>query len=139
MEKKKKRTSATEDNQFITLPRGEFLVEAVRQTHHRLLGDFVQNQSASIPDRLTIAVEDNSMAGAGIQSGDFVVVERGKYAEGDILAVQLGDKTVVRRYFRAARRIRLESAPPGRETIIVESNTPGVTILGRVVQVVKEV
>ncbi len=137
MEKKKQQTRE-EGHQFIQVPRGEFLVETVRQSNGRSVGDFVRNLATEIADRLTLPVEDNSMAGAGIHSGDFVVVERGKFSEGDILAVQLGEKVVVRRYFRAARRIRLESAPPGRETIIIEANTPGVTILGRVVQIVKE-
>ncbi len=134
----KKKQPSAERHQFIEVPRGEFLVETVRQSRGHSLGDFVQNRSTRLADRLTLPVEDNSMAGAGIQAGDFVVVENGRYSEGDILAVQLGDKVVVRRYFRAARRIRLESAPPGRETIIIEADTPGVTILGRVVQVVKE-
>ncbi len=134
----KKDQISNAEHQFIQVPRGEFLIETLQQYQGRSLGDFVQNRVTHLPQRLTLLVTDDSMAGAGICHGDYVVVENGRYEEGDILAVQLGDKIAVRRYFRAARRIRLESVPPGRETIIVEVDTPGVTILGRVVQVVKE-
>ena len=134
-----KKQFSGEQHQFIEVPRGEFWVKAVQGSQGRTLGDFIQNRSAQLPERLTLPVADDSMAGVGIQAGDFVVIERGRYTEGDILAVQLGDTVVIRRYFRAALRIRLESAPPGRETIIIEADAPGVVILGRVVQVVKEI
>ncbi len=140
MRKKQNHKSIAPDGaQFVQLPKGEFLLEAVRQDPRRSLGEFVQNRPLHLPERLTLQVDDNSMAGADIHAGDFVVVEAGKFVEGDILAVQLGEKIVIRRYFKTARRIRLESVPPGRETIIIEANTPGVRILGRVVQVVKEI
>ncbi len=126
--------------EFFRLPRAEYLIEDLQSGATKNLGDWVQNQREESADRFTLAMEDDLMKGAGIQCGDYVVIHKERdFNEGDILAVQLGDKTIVRRYFRAAERIRLECDPASRQTIIVEKSTPGFQILGRVVQIIREI
>jgi len=126
--------------EFFRLPRAEFLIEEVRRNASLSLGDLSQNERLKDDSRTTLLVERVDMQGAGIQPGDYVVIKHQReYQEGDILAVRLGGETLIRRYFRAANRIRLECDPPSRQTIIVETDTPGFAILGRVVQVIREV
>ena len=123
---------------FVRLPRGELLCHRVQQHSGGSLGDFVRNEALMLSERLSLPVTEAAMTGAGIHPGDYVVVEKGKFAEGDILAVRLGEAVLIRRYFRAANRIRLECEPPTQPTIIVEADTPGFVILGRVIQTIRE-
>ncbi len=128
------------NEEFFRLPRAEFLVEEVRRNKSLNLGDLSQNERLKDDSRTTLLVETQDMQGAGIQPGDYVVIkQQAEYQEGDILAVHLGEETLIRRYFRAANRIRLECDPPSGQTIIVETDTPGFSILGRVVQIIREV
>lgn len=126
---------------FFRLPRAEFLVENIRRDASLNLGDLTRNSSITDSRHFPLQIENNDLQGAGIRAGDYLLIETGNpvYTEGDILAVQLGEHILFRRYFRAANRIRLECDPPSGQTIIVEADTPGFTILGRVVQIIREV
>ncbi|NOX35916.1 MAG: hypothetical protein GXO78_00090 [Calditrichaeota bacterium] len=137
--KMRQHTQESTAESFVKLPRGEFLLQQVRGLSTRSLGDFVRNETLEMTERLPLQVTDDAMVGAGIRAGDYVIVEKGKFAEGDILAVRLGDAVLIRRYYRAANRIRLECDPATRQTLIVEADTPGFAILGRVVQIIREV
>lgn len=100
----------------------------------------VVNDVWETSDRFSMKVEDNRMADAGIHKGDYVIIKKvGRYREGDIVVVKLGNKLIIRQYFIAARRIRLECRNPDRQTMILDSDTPGFSILGSVVQVIKEI
>ncbi len=126
--------------EFFQAPRAEFLLEEVRESSHRQVGDLVTNPLLHASDRRTIRVEDDLMTGADIRAGDFVVVEqRDRYEEGSIVAVKIGNRRFVRRYFRAQKRIYLQGDPPTREVMIVEPHTPGFRILGQVVQIIREI
>ncbi len=126
--------------EFFRAPRAEFLLEELQESPHRQIGDLVTNPLLPGSGRLTIRVEDEAMKGADIRNGDFVVVEkRNSYEEGSILAVQLGNRRFVRRYFRAQKRIYLQGDPSTREVMIVEPHTPGFRILGQVVQIIREI
>ncbi len=138
---KSERESASAGGEdFFRLPRAEDLLDELRESPNRNIGDLVSNPALHLPDRFTLQVSDNRMEGADIREGDYVVVQQQPgYPEGCILAVQLGERQLVRRYFRAGGRIQLHCDPPSRQVLIVESHTPGFRILGQVVQVIREI
>lgn len=127
--------STPSGEEFFRLPRLEDLL-AEHGTRKGRVDGMVINDLLQSTDRFSMAVGDDRMAGAGIRSGDHVVVSReATPRDGDIIAVQIGERRLVRRYFNASRRIRLETAEADAPVMIVDERTPGVTILGRVVQV----
>lgn len=85
-------------------------------------------------ETFTLRVVGESMVGAGIFDGDFVVVRKQKTAEpGDIVVAVIGDEATVKRFYPESDCIRLE---PENETfgpIVVEFDTPGFYIAGKVV------
>jgi SOS-response transcriptional repressor LexA len=96
----------TPEQEFFRIPRAEFLIEELQNNRNRQIGDLVTNTSRNIANRFTLKAEDNCMDGAGIREGDHMVIEKkSNYTEGSILAVQLGNNKLVRRYFRAGDRI----------------------------------
>jgi repressor LexA len=79
-----------------------------------------------------LRVKGDSMIGAGIFDGDFVVVRQQPTAEnGDIVVALLEDEATVKRFFRESDRIRLQPENESMEPIYVRD----VTILGKVVAV----
>jgi repressor LexA len=79
-----------------------------------------------------LRVKGESMIGAGIFDGDFVVVRQQPTAEnGDIVVALLEDEATVKRFFRESDRIRLQPENESMEPIYVRD----VTILGKVVAV----
>jgi SOS-response transcriptional repressor LexA len=139
-QKQKPETAAEPGEEFFQLPRAEFLAEEIQESHRRQIGDFVVNPSVQFYDRFTKKIEDDSMKGADIREGDFVVIEVQKdYPDGCILAVQLGNKQLVRRYRRVSGRIQLQCDPPAKQIIIVEDSTPEFYIIGQIVQVIREI
>jgi len=126
--------------EFFQLPRAERLVKEIKENRTDQIGDLVTNTSLQMTNRFTIRANDNHMNGADIQAGDYMVVEKkNDYPEGCILVVQLGNKQLARRYFRAKRRIHLKCDPPSRQIIIVDKHTPDFQILGQVVQIIREI
>ena len=138
--KQNQETAAESGEEFFRLPRAEFFAEEMQESHRRQIGDFVVNPSVQLYDRFTKKIEDDSMKGADIREGDFVVIEVQKYyPDGCILAVQLGNQQLVRRYRRVSGRIHLLCDPPGKQIIIVEDSTPEFYVLGQIVQVIREI
>jgi repressor LexA len=79
-----------------------------------------------------LRVKGESMIGAGIFDGDFVVVRQQSTASnGDIVVAQIEDDATVKRFFREPDRIRLQPENPTMEPIYSRD----VTILGKVVAV----
>ncbi len=133
------------NEEFFRIPRIEFLLEhpdrkKLGTQNNGEIGKMVVNHKLELSDRFSLLVEDNRMAGDGIQKGDYVVIQhRSHYQDGEIVAVQLGRKIMLRRLFRNASRIRLECPPPAPQTIILDRDTPGFSVLGSVIQVIKEI
>lgn len=76
-----------------------------------------------------LRVEGESMSGAGIQSGDLVLIRRQKSLEnGEIGAFLLHDEATIKRFYRDQDSVRLEPANEQFEPIF----TREVEILGRV-------
>jgi len=125
--------------EFFRLPRVEFLIEKAKKNPPGELENMVLNHRLEIPDRFSMEVPDNRMAESGIRKGDFVVIQKqNNYKAGDILAVALGEQAFIRRYFPTINRIRLEGGSPEQQTMILDMDTPGFSILGCVIQVIRE-
>lgn len=132
------RKPETED--FFQLPRAEYLLDELQQGHARQIGDLVTNPTHHLAHRFTLQANDDHMRGADIRNGDYMVIEKkSSYPEGSILAVQLGEKQLVRRYFRRGGRIHLQCDPASKQIIIVEEQTPDFQILGQVIQIIREI
>lgn len=85
-------------------------------------------------DVFSLRVKGESMINAGIFDGDFVLVDR--YAQpirGDIVVAVIGDDATVKKFYPEKQRIRLEPQNDAFGPIIVERDTPGFYIAGRVV------
>src|SRR5690606_14530970 len=82
-----------------------------------------------------LKVRGESMIGAGILDGDWVVVRRQATAEnGEIVVAMIEDEATVKRFFREDGRIRLQPDNPALEPIYAER----VEILGRVVGLIRK-
>ncbi len=82
-----------------------------------------------------LRVEGESMSGAGIQDGDYVIIRQQKTAENsEIVAALLGDEATVKRFFREKDGIRLQPENDNFEPIL----THEVEILGKVVGIFRK-
>jgi len=85
-------------------------------------------------ETFSLRVVGESMIGAGIANGDYVVVRRQDSADsGDIVVAVIGDEATVKRYFPEPECVRLEPENEAFGPIIVENDTPGFYIAGKVV------
>ncbi|MDP2182910.1 MAG: transcriptional repressor LexA [Actinomycetota bacterium] len=83
-----------------------------------------------------LRVRGDSMVGAGILDGDFVVVRQQTTAsDGDIVVALLEDESTVKRFFREPDRIRLQPENPALEPIYARD----VEVLGKVVALFRRV
>lgn len=97
--------------------------------------DFSPNKTKySADDLFALRVSGTSMIMAGIRDGDYVVVERGDYAEnGDIVVVMIEDEATVKTFFKENGHFRLRPENPDFESIVVDE----LTLLGKVIAVVR--
>jgi repressor LexA len=81
-----------------------------------------------------LRVKGESMINAGIYDGDYVLVNKSvQPLRGDVVVAVIGDEATVKKFYPEKRRIRLEPQNDAFGPIIVEQNTPGFYIAGRVV------
>jgi len=79
-----------------------------------------------------LKVQGESMIGAGILDGDFIIVRQQNEARnGEIVVALIGDEATVKRFFKERTLIRLQPENPSMEPIYSQD----VTILGKVVGV----
>lgn len=133
--------NSTKEEEFVKLPTANHLFSKKNISDaERHIDPFIINRNFHQKKKFPVKVTDNGMIGVGIEEGDHVIIEeKENYYEGEILAFQLGQKTLVRRLLRSEGRIRLDCAPVTNHTIIVEFETPGFKILGKVLQIIKEI
>ena len=93
--------------------------------------DFSPNQTKyTVENLFALKVCGDSMIGAGIFDGDYVIVERGDYAEnGDIVVVMIEDEATVKTFYKENGRFRLQPENPEFAPIVVEN----LTLLGKVI------
>jgi repressor LexA len=81
-----------------------------------------------------LRVKGESMINAGIFDGDFVLVDKNiDPLKGDIVVAVIGEEATVKKFYPEKRRVRLEPQNEAFGPIIVDCNTPGFYIAGRVV------
>ncbi len=87
------------------------------------------------PGCFAVRVHGESMTGAGIADGDYVVIRPQAEAEnGQIVAVLIEGEATVKRFYRLrGGRIRLQPENPAMEPIFVHPRDRSVRVLGRVV------
>ncbi len=87
------------------------------------------------PGCFAVRVHGESMIGAGIMDGDYVVVRPQPDAEnGQIVAVLIEGEATVKRFYRERRgRIRLQPENPSIEPMFIHPGRTTVQILGKVV------
>jgi repressor LexA len=86
-----------------------------------------------------LKVRGDSMMGAGIFDGDLVFARKQQVSQrGEIVVAIIGDEATVKYFYPEDIRIRLEPANPSYQTIVVERNTPGFFIAGKVVGVFRK-
>lgn len=91
---------------------------------------------ANYDDVFMLRVRGESMVGAGILDGDYVVVRQQSHAEdGDIVVALLEDEATVKRFFKEEDHIRLQPENPRMAPI----RTSQVQILGRVIGVFRKI
>lgn len=87
-----------------------------------------------------LRVKGESMINAGIFDGDFVLVDKNvSPLQGDIVVAVIGDEATVKKFYPEKRRIRLEPQNEAFGPIIVDRNTPGFYIAGRVVGLMRRI
>jgi repressor LexA len=85
-------------------------------------------------DTFILRVRGDSMIGAGIHDGDFVIVRRQPTARnGDIVVARIEDEATVKRFYRESDHIRLQPENPALEPIL----TRDAHIEGKVVGLIR--
>lgn len=91
------------------------------------------------PDIFALRVEGNSMIGAGIFDGDYVVVKHQSHvASGEIGVAFTEDGATVKRIFDEGERFRLQPENEAMDPIYVSKDDPTFMIGGRVIGVVRK-
>lgn len=87
----------------------------------------------------SLRVVGDSMKEAGIFDGDMVLVRQQPTAgKGEIVVAVIGEEATVKRYHPEKRRVRLEPANRAYEPIMVDRKTPGFSIAGKVIGLLRK-
>ncbi|MFQ5735833.1 MAG: transcriptional repressor LexA [Thermodesulfobacteriota bacterium] len=90
-------------------------------------------------DAFMLRVEGQSMTGAGIDEGDFLIVRPQKDAsDGDIVVALLDGDATVKRFSRDGDAVVLRPENPSMEPIRVTEGT-ALEIIGKVISIIKQV
>jgi len=97
------------------------------------LSELVSNFQNTDQYSITLEVLDDAMYKAGILKGDYLTIDlQSRPQDGDIIVVKLGERFFIRRFFLQAHLIRLETADEYPSSLVIEDNTPGFQIIGKV-------
>ena len=103
------------------------------------LNELVSNFENTNQDTITLEVLDDAMSHSGIIKGDYITVDLRLHPQNaDIVVVKLGERFYIRRYFQENNRIRLETSDTHPSPLVIERNTPGFQILGKVLSLSRQ-
>jgi repressor LexA len=86
-----------------------------------------------------LKVKGDSMMGAGIVDGDYVLARRQHNADpGEIVVIILGDEITVKKYDSKGDKIYLIPENEAYETRVIKKNSPDVQIAGKVVGLIRK-
>lgn len=101
---------------------------------------YVDERFVSGKNIFALKIKGESMIGAGILDGDYVLVrQQPKVDDGEIAAVLLDDEATVKRVFCPKGLLRLVSENPAIPPIEVRENEKRVQILGKVIGVMRRI
>ncbi|KAA3610048.1 MAG: hypothetical protein D8M58_07585 [Calditrichaeota bacterium] len=134
-------STKTLDKEFYNIPLfGEVRVEqdgAFQGDYD--LGEIITNSRKNARQNLNVRAADDGLSGAGIYKNDFLNVELAAPLEnGDIAVVKLGPKIYIRKIFFDKKHIRLETDSGTPSPFIIDPETPGFEIVGKVTTVIRE-
>ena len=97
---------------------------------------FTRVMDGNLPKAYQLTMPDDGLESLGLYRGDeLLVVPKQRYQPGDIVAVRVGEKIYVRRYFADKHYLFLEAANTAHLRISIERGTPGIQLLGCVTRV----
>lgn len=137
-------SSHTLDKEFYNIPLfGEVRIDHTddffQSNGNYDLGEIITNSRKQSRRTLNVRAADNGLTGAGIFKGDFLTVQLDRaLIDGDIAVVRLGHKIYIRKIFFDKKHIRLETDESNPTPLIIERETPGFDIVGKVVTVIRE-
>ena len=103
------------------------------------LSELVSNFKNENNHSVTLEVLDDAMHQAGIIKGDFLTIDLHTHpCDGDIVAVKLGERFYIRRYHKQGHRILLLTADSYPSSLVVEDNTPGFLLFGKVISLSRQ-
>lgn len=103
------------------------------------LSDLVSNFHHANQEYITLEVLDSAMQKAGILKGDYLTVDLNSQPHnGDITVVKLGERFYIRKFYQQNDLVRLETADEYPDSLVIQSKTPGFSILGKVQSVFRE-
>ena len=103
------------------------------------LNELVSNFQNTNQHSITLEVLDNAMHKAGIIKGDYLTINlHARPHNGDIVVVKLGERFFIRRFFHESNRVRLETSDDYPSSLVIESNTPGFQMIGKVLSLSRQ-
>jgi SOS-response transcriptional repressor LexA len=97
------------------------------------LSELVSNFQNTDQYSITLEVLDDAMYKAGIIKGDYLTIDlQSRLLDGDIIVVKLGERFFIRRFYLQQHFVRLETADEYPSSLVIEDNTPGFQIIGKV-------
>jgi len=126
--------------EFYSIPLiGEVHLETDLSSGDYSLGELIQNFRKEETRYLTLRAADDGLINDGILPGDFLTVDfQSRLKNGEIGAVQLGERIYVRKIFFQKKLVRLETSAPQPNPLIIDPKLPGFEILGKVITVIRE-
>lgn len=89
-------------------------------------------------DNFLLRVKGDSMIGAHIQDGDYLLIRPQASAEnGEIVVARAEDEVTVKRLYRRRERVELRPENPEYETIVYRNGDEKVEIIGKVVGILR--
>lgn len=103
------------------------------------LGEIITNSRKNARRNINVRAADDGLADAGIFKDDFLTVHiDAALKDGDIAVIRLGYKIYIRKIYFDKKRVRLESETGNPAPLIIDRETPGFEIVGKVVTVIRE-
>ncbi|RMH63973.1 MAG: hypothetical protein D6677_05995 [Calditrichaeota bacterium] len=137
----KKETDEQAAHEFYNIPLlGEVRLQKDDFTYQEYdIGEVIANFRANRANDITLRAADDGLKDQGIFAGDYLTVRQDMpLKDGDICVVRLGYKIYVRQAFFSRRTVRLETSRINDAPLIIEKNTPGFEMMGKVIMVIRE-
>lgn len=101
-------------------------------------GDVALGREETRGGTFFLRVRGDSMIDAGIMDGDLALIKPQPDADnGDIVVAQIGDEATLKRFYRDKDRIRLQPENPTMQPIFVGAGDGEVTIIGKLVSLLR--